>query len=82
METINQSTTPLIEISNEGTMGSLLKGKFTFTVFPVLTSSGFDIGQLEEAFFTPGNEVEISWGWSIAAADLEACRQSFKGIIF
>ena len=71
-----------IEISNEGTMGSLLKGKFTFTVFPVLTSSGFDIGLLEEAFFTPGNEAEISWGWSVSAASRKACQQSFTGIIY
>jgi hypothetical protein len=71
-----------IEISNEGTVGSLLKGKFTFTAFPVLTSSGFDLGKLEEAFFTPGKEVEISWGWSIAASSQKACIQEFTGIIY
>lgn len=71
-----------IEISNEGTIGSLLKGKFTFTVFPVLTKDGFDLGKLEEAFFMPGKEVEISWGWSIAAASKQACIQEFTGIIY
>jgi hypothetical protein len=71
-----------IEISNEGTIGSLLKGKFTFTAFPVLTSSGFDLGSLEEAFFTPGKEVEISWGWSVVASSQKACVQEFTGIIY
>jgi hypothetical protein len=71
-----------IEISNEGTMGSLLKGKFTFTVFPVLTASGFDLGKLEQAFFTPGKEVEVSWGWSVAANNQAACSQQFTGIIY
>jgi hypothetical protein len=71
-----------IEISNEGTMGSLLKGKFTFTVFPVLTSNGFDLGTLEKAFFTPGKEVEVSWGWSVAANNQQACSQQFTGIIY
>ena len=71
-----------IEISNEGTIGSLLKGKFSFTVYPVLTSNGFDLGQLEEAFFMPGKEVEISWGWSVAASSQQACIQEFTGIIY
>ena len=71
-----------IEISNEGTIGSLLKGKFMFTIFPALSTSGFNMGALEEAFFTPGKEVEISWGWSIAASSQAACAQSFTGIIF
>lgn len=71
-----------IEISNEGTIGSLLKGKFTFTVFPVLTKDGFDLGALEEAFFMPGKEVEISWGWSVSAASKQACIQEFTGIIY
>lgn len=71
-----------IEISNEGTIGSLLKGKFTFTVFPLMTANGFDLGKLEEAFFTPGKEVEISWGWSIAAHNKQSCSMQFTGIIF
>ena len=71
-----------IEISNEGTIGSLLKGKFTFTIYPTLTSSGFNLGVLEEAFFTPGKEVEISWGWSVSANNAQACQQEFTGIIY
>lgn len=71
-----------IEISNEGTIGSLLKGKFTFTVYPILTPNGFSLGKLEEAFFTPGKEVEISWGWSVSAASAQACIQEFTGIIY
>lgn len=71
-----------LEISNEGTIGSLLKGKFMFTIFPALSTSGFNMGALEEAFFTPGKEVEVAWGWSIAASSQSACAQSFTGIIF
>lgn len=71
-----------IEVSNEGTIGSLMKGKFTFTVFPALTSNGFDLGSLEQAFFVPGREVELSWGWSVAAADRRACNMSFTGIVY
>lgn len=71
-----------LEISNEGTIGSLLKGKFMFTIFPALSTSGFNMGALEEAFFTPGKEVEIAWGWSIAASSQAACSQKFTGIIF
>lgn len=71
-----------IEVSNEGTMGSLLKGKFSFTAFPVLGNNGFSLGDLDEAFFTPGNEVEISFGWSVFAARGSACTLEFTGIIY
>lgn len=71
-----------IEISNEGTIGSLLKGKFSFTIFPLLTKNGFDIEKIEEAFFMPGKEVEISWGWSIAANNHKSCAMQFTGIIY
>ena len=71
-----------IEVSNEGTMGSLLKGKFSFIAFPSLGSNGFSLGDLDEAFFTPGNEVEISFGWSVHAAKPSACSLKFTGIIY
>lgn len=71
-----------LEITNEGTMGSLLRGKFSFTVFPALTTEGFDLGNLERAFFTPGEEVEVSWGWSVAANNNKSCIQQFTGIIY
>lgn len=66
--TRNQPKYPLlesVELSNEGTIGSLLKGSFTFTVYPDISTSGFEMGNLEEAFFKPGNEVKIKYGWSV-----------------
>ena len=71
-----------LDISNEGTMGSLLKGKFTFTIYPSITTSGFQLGNIEDAFFTPGAEVNVSWGWSTAAANPGACSGRFTGIIY
>jgi hypothetical protein len=71
-----------LELSNEGTMGSLLKGKFTFVIYPRINAAGFELGGIETAFFTPGNEVNVSWGWSVAAANGQACRGQFKGIIY
>ena len=66
--TRNQPKYPLlqsVELSNEGTIGSLLKGSFTFTVYPDISSDGFVMEGLEEAFFKPGNEVTIKYGWSV-----------------
>jgi hypothetical protein len=66
--TRNQPKYPLlqsIELSNEGTIGSLLKGSFTFTVYPDISSSGFAMEGLENAFFKPGKEVTIKYGWSV-----------------
>ena len=71
-----------LDISNEGTMGSLLKGKFTFTIYPRITQSGFVLDNIENAFFTPGAEVNISWGWSVHANNSRACRGKFTGIIY
>ena len=71
-----------LELSNEGTMGSLLKGKFTFVIYPRITAAGFVLNNIETAFFTPGKEVNVSWGWSVYAANGNACRGQFRGIIY
>ena len=71
-----------LDINNEGTMGSLLKGKFTFTIYPPITSTGFQLAGIEDAFFTPGAEVLVSWGWSTTAASAQACQSKFTGIIY
>ena len=71
-----------LELSNEGTMGSLLKGKFTFVIYPRINAQGFELAGIEDAFFTPGNEVSVSWGWSVTAASAAACRGQFRGIIY
>jgi len=83
--TRNQPKYPLlqsVEISNEGTIGSLLKGKFTFTVYPDITKQGFKMADLEEAYFKPGREVTIRWGWSAKAANKKANYGELRGIIY
>lgn len=70
-----------LDLSNEGTLGSLLKGTFSFTFFPSISESGFNIEGLEKAFFTPGKEVTIKFGWSLTAASADACAHKFTGII-
>ena len=69
-----------IDISNEGTLGSLLKGKFSFVCYPSLSAGGFSVGGVETAFFNPGAEVSVAWGWS--AGSTAANRQGFKGIVY
>lgn len=71
-----------LDLTNEGTMGSLLKGKFTFILYPPITTTGFQLGNIEDAFFTPGAEVSISWGWSVTAASSTACTGRMVGIIY
>jgi hypothetical protein len=71
-----------VEISNEGQFGSFLKSNISFTIFPELTSQGFDIGKIEQAFFVPGREVELKWGWSVYANNSRACTGKFNGIVY
>ena len=71
-----------IEISNEGQRGSLLKGKFSFTFFPDLTPEGFELEAIQKVFFTPGNRVNIGFGWSVPAAYSKVNKLEFAGIIF
>lgn len=83
--TRNQPKYPLLqslEISNEGTIGSLLKGKFSFTVYPDLYKTGFRIETLEESYFKPGKEVTIQWGWSTYADNSESNTGKMSGIIY
>jgi hypothetical protein len=67
-----------ISVTNDGTLGSLLRGNFTFTYWPEMGSSGFNMGGIDEAFFTPGAEVTLSWGWSYGGP---SCRQTFTGLV-
>ena len=71
-----------IEITNEGPLGSMLRGVFKFTIYPELTQTGFDLEGIEKAFFIPGNEVSIKWGWSISGNSNSACQGEFDGIIY
>jgi hypothetical protein len=81
----NQPKYPLltgIDISNQGLRGSLLKGKFSFIFFPELTIDGFELETMQRVLFTPGNEVQISFGWSEYAEVPAVNKLEFKGIIF
>lgn len=71
-----------IEITNEGVLGSMLRATFKFTIFPELTQTGFDLEGVERAFFIPGNEVSIKWGWSISGNNAQASQGQFDGIIY
>lgn len=66
--TRNQPKFPLLQsldITNEGMLGSLIKGTFTFLVYPDITKSGFSMGKIDNAFFKPGRSVSVKWGWSV-----------------
>ena len=67
-----------MDITNDGTIGSLLRGKFTFLYWPRLDSSGFTMAGIEDAFLIPGHEVKMAWGWSVGGP---RCRMAFTGII-
>lgn len=71
-----------LEISNEGQRGSLLKGKFSFTFFPELTPTGFELQFMQEALFTPGRRVQISFGWTEPAEIYKTNKLEFVGVIF
>lgn len=71
-----------IEITNEGSLGSMLRATFKFTIYPELTQNGFDLEGVERAFFIPGNEITIRWGWSISGNSNQACQGEFDGIIY
>lgn len=81
----NQPKFPLltgVELSNMGQRGALLKGKFSFTYFPELTLQGFELEDIQGALFTPGREVQISFGWSVYAENPWVNKLEFKGLIY
>jgi len=71
-----------VEISNEGQFGTFMKAAMTFTIFPQFTTRGFDISGIENAFFIPGREIELKWGWSVTALNSKACQGKLIGIIY
>lgn len=71
-----------IDVSNEGQMGSLIKGTFSFTVYPEVSRSSMALGAIEGAYFVPGKNCSVSFGWSTYAAQACASRFSFKGVIY
>lgn len=76
---------PLLQsltISNEGTMGSLIKASFDFVVFPQYTAAGFSMKGIEESYFKPGKDVQVRWGWSVRGGKNEANVGSLEGIVY
>lgn len=71
-----------ISCSNEGSLGSLIKAQFAFTVYPEVNMSSMAIGAIEGAYFSPGKSVGISFGWSAYAKAACASRFGFTGTIF
>ena len=81
--TRNSPRFPLLQsitVTNEGTLGSLIKGTFTFTMWPAITSAGFSIAGVEDAFFKPGRECKLRWGWSVRSTAANTAQ--FVGIIY
>lgn len=79
--TRNVPTYPLlqsIDITNDGTIGSLLRGKFNFIYWPKQNTKSFNMQKVSNAFFIPGKEVQLSWGWSVGGL---RNNQAFTGII-
>jgi len=67
-----------IDVTNDGTIGSLLRGNFAFSFWPEISAGGFSMKGVDSAYFVPGKEVKMSWGWSYGGP---ACKQAFTGII-
>jgi hypothetical protein len=76
---------PLLQsltISNEGTMGSLIKASLDFVVFPQYTAAGFSMKGIEESYFKPGKDVQVRWGWSVRGGKNEATVCSLEAIVY
>lgn len=67
-----------IDVTNDGTIGSLLRGKFVFTYWPEQNWNSFNMRGVDTAFLIPGKEVKLSWGWSFGGIH---SKQAFTGII-
>lgn len=67
-----------IDITNDGTVGSLLRGKFNFTYWPKQNKNSFNMEKVSNLLFVPGKEAQLSWGWSVGGS---RNNQAFTGII-
>lgn len=68
-----------IDVTNDGTVGSLLRGKFNFVYWPEMNAASFNMQKIDDLLFVPGREVQLSWGWSVTPG--ARSRQAFTGII-
>ncbi len=71
-----------IQCTNEGALGSLIKSTFSFTIYPEISRSSMAMGAIEGAYFKPGKQCGVSFGWSTYAAVACASKYSFVGIIY
>ena len=71
-----------IQTSNEGALGSIVKGSFSFTLYPEISRSSMAMGVIEGAYFKPGKKCNVSFGWSTYAAVACASRFGFLGTIY
>lgn len=69
-----------VEITSEGTMGSLMKATINFIVFPPFSTKGFKMSGIEDGYLKPGKELRIQWGWSVRGNS--ANRGEMQGIIY
>lgn len=70
-----------IDVSNEGAMGSLIKGSYAFTVYPEVSRASMALGRIENAFFKPGGRVSVAFGWTTYARSACASYFGVNGII-
>lgn len=84
--TSNKPTIPIlnsVEISNEGALGSLVKAKINFTVWPDLNNTGFGgrlFNGLLDSYANPGKELTIKWGWSVNGGGVNS--GNFVGYVY
>jgi len=69
-----------VDTSNEGAMGSVIKASISFTIYPALTAGGFELG-FGGAFFKPGANIGVSFGWTTWAASSCASKFGFNGMV-
>ena len=69
-----------VDTSNEGAMGSVIKASISFTIYPALTASGFELG-FGGSFFKPGATIGVSFGWTTWASSACASKFGFSGLV-
>lgn len=69
-----------VDTSNEGAMGSVIKASISFTIYPALTASGFELG-FGGSFFKPGANIGVSFGWTTWASSACASKFGFNGMV-
>ena len=66
-----------LSIVNDGVVGSVLRAKMNIKVF---TKEALNV--IDEWLLRPGNEVDIYWGWSTAAAEPGLNKEFLNAVVF